>query len=152
MASKDSTTVDHWHTLLRDVAQLKPTDLLIGATSWDDIEFSGRSVANGTIEDRRRFYWTTRMFSLESAQFFKNATRTFEEVLGEGGPAVRVDHTSPATTAASRIMPTRQTRTRPRPRTIGSISPALAAPLLYGKYASATSNHSWIINQAPEYM
>eukprot|EP01046_Picozoa_sp_COSAG06_P103020 COSAG06_NODE_49188_length_327_cov_0.679825_2_plen_25_part_01 len=25
MASKDSTTVDHWHTLLRDVAQLKPT-------------------------------------------------------------------------------------------------------------------------------
>ena len=71
MATKDSTTVDHWHTLLRDVAQLKPTDLLIGATSWDDIEFSGRSVANGTIEDRRRFYWTTRMFSL-----------------GEGGPAV----------------------------------------------------------------
>ena len=88
MASKDSTTVDHWHTLLRDVAQLKPTDLLIGATSWDDIELSGRSVANGTIEDRRRFYWTTRMFSLESAQFFKNATHTFEEVLGEGGPAV----------------------------------------------------------------
>ena len=87
-AANDSTTVTHWHTLLRDVAKLKPADLLAGAKSWEEVEFTGRSVANGTIEDRRRFYWTSRFFSLESAQFFHNATRAFEDVLGEGGPAV----------------------------------------------------------------
>ena len=87
-AANDSTTIAHWHALLRDTAQLEPADLLAGAKSWGEIAFAGRSVANSTIQDRRRFYWTTRMFSLESAHFFQNATRTFEAMLGEGGPAV----------------------------------------------------------------
>ena len=90
-AANDSVTIFHWHKLLRDVAQLKPADLLVGAETWAEIGFAGRSVANATIQDRRRFYWTSRFFSLESAQFFRNATHTFEDVLGERGPAVFVN-------------------------------------------------------------
>lgn len=41
-----------------------PALLLAGATSWDQVHFAGRAVANGTVEDKRRFYWTQRMLSL----------------------------------------------------------------------------------------
>ena len=88
-AANDSATVAHWHVLLQTTAGFhSPSQLLARASSWDEIVFTGRSAANGTLTDRRRFYWTQRMFSLESARFYSNATRTFEKVLGPAGPRV----------------------------------------------------------------
>ena len=80
-AANSSAAVARWHTMLRELAKLTPPDLLLGATKWSDILFAGRSHANGTIADRRRFYWTTRFFSLDSAEYYANSTKIFEAAL-----------------------------------------------------------------------
>jgi hypothetical protein len=88
LAANSSVAIGRWHALLRDVAQLTPAELLNGATKWQDIKFAGRSVANGTVQDRRRFYWTTRFFSLDSSQKYANTTRQLEAALDESGVQV----------------------------------------------------------------
>ena len=80
-AANSSAAVARWHTMLRELAKLTPPDLLLGATEWNEILFAGRSHANGTVEDRRRFYWTTRFFSLDSAAYYANSTKVFEAAL-----------------------------------------------------------------------
>ena len=86
-AANSSAATDRWHSLLRDTAGLTPAELLVNATTWREISFAGRSVANGSLQDRRRFYWTNRFFSLDSSEYYANATRTFEAALGEDGCA-----------------------------------------------------------------
>jgi hypothetical protein len=84
-AANSSSAVGRFHTLLRNTARLTPGHLLVGATEWDEIKFAGRAVANGTVEDRRRFYWSTRFFSLDSSENYANTTRGFEAALGGDG-------------------------------------------------------------------
>jgi hypothetical protein len=81
-AANSSAAVARWHTMLRELAKLTPPDLVLDATEWNEILFAGRSHANGTVEDRRRFYWTTRFFSLDSASYYANSTTVFEAALG----------------------------------------------------------------------
>ena len=45
-------------------------------------------MANGTLEDRRRFYWTSRFFSADSAENYANTTRDYEAALGGSGGLV----------------------------------------------------------------
>ena len=60
-------------------ASLTPDELLVGATSWREIAFAGRSVANGTIQDRRRFYWTVRFSVWDAARYVADWTAAYAQ-------------------------------------------------------------------------